>query len=274
MSGLDLRRVRPAEPGLVAAGVERGVGRRVDAVGAGVPGVEDVPAALGRRVLLGPAGADRAPIERLVVHVHADLAQQVGGHVALRLGDRDVGGDQQHDLLALVARLGQQLLGLVIAARALQDVAARLRVDRRAGREEARQRLPQRLVVADDGAHVVFLAQRHHHGPARAHVVERRVEVVDAERADVAERVGDVDVEVAVALEQRHQVGDRVLPPIDLAVLQRGRLGGVVRQDQPLDAVEHHALAAGEPVGRLRRAARSRRSARTRRGCPAPTRPS
>ena len=55
---LDRVRFRPAEPGAIAAGVERGIGCGVDAVGAGVPGVEDVPAALVDRILLGPAGAD------------------------------------------------------------------------------------------------------------------------------------------------------------------------------------------------------------------------
>ena len=48
-----------------------------------------------------------------------------------------------------IAALGQQPLGRVEIARALQDLAALLGVERRAGREEARQRLPQLVVVAD-----------------------------------------------------------------------------------------------------------------------------
>ena len=87
---LPLHRVRfrPAEPGGVAAGIERDIRRRIHAVRAGMPGVEDVPAALVRRLLAGAALADGAPVQRLILHVHADPLQQIGRHVALRLGDR------------------------------------------------------------------------------------------------------------------------------------------------------------------------------------------
>ena len=232
-------------------GVERGVGGRVDAIRPRVPRVEDVPAARARRILLGAAGTDRAPIQRLVIDVHADLGQQVGRHVALGLGDLHVGGDTQDDLFAPVAGLGQQLLRLLDPAGALQDVATGLGIEIGAGGEERRQHLPQCLVVADDGAHVILLAERHHHCAPDPHVVEGRIQVIDPERADIAQRVGDVHVDAAVLLQQRHEVGGRVLPPIDLAVLQRRRLGGVVGHDQPLDAVEHHALAARQPLAGL-----------------------
>ena len=76
------------------------------------------------------------------------------------------------------------------------------------------------------------------------------MQVVHPERTDVAERIGDVDVDVAVLLERRHQIGDRALPPIDLAVLQRGRRRRGIRDHHPFDAVNQHLLAAGEP-GRL-----------------------
>ena len=146
-----------------------------------------------------------------------------------------------------VAALGQQLLRRVEVALALQDLAALLRVERRARREVAGQRLPEVVVVAHQGAHVVLLAQRHQHRAPHAHVVEGRVQVVHPEGADVPERVGDVDGHVAVALQRRHQVGDGVLPPVDLAVLERGRGGRRVGHDVPLDAVHAHALGAGKP---------------------------
>jgi hypothetical protein len=82
-------------------------------------------------------------------------------------------------------------------------------------REEAAHHLPEARVVADQRAHVVFLLQRRHHGLAHLRVVEGRVQVVHAEGADVAERIGDVDHHVPIAAQHRHQVGDRVLPPVD-----------------------------------------------------------
>ena len=44
-----------------------------------------------------------------------------------------------------------------------------------------------------------------------------------------------------------HEVGNRVLPPVDLAVLQRRGGGRGVRHHLPFDAIDRDALAAGEP---------------------------
>jgi hypothetical protein len=65
--------------------------------------------------------------------------------------------------------------------------------------------------------------ERRQHRPAHLHIVEGRMQVVHAEGADIAERIADIDVDVGVALEHRHEVGERGLPPVDLAVLERGR---------------------------------------------------
>ena len=47
----------------------------------------------------------------------------------------------------------------------------------------------------------------------------------------------------------RHEIGDRILPPVDLAVLQRGRRRRGIGHHDPFDAVDQHLLAAGEPGG-------------------------
>ena len=248
---LDRGAVRPAEPGLLTGRADGNVGSRIDAVGARVPGVEHAPAALSRRRLGGAPLADGAPVGGDEIDRHADLLQQVGRHLAHGLERRLVLRHQAGDRLAGIAGFGEQLLGAFDVALALQRLATFFRVERRAGREEARDRLPQAGVVADHGAHVVFLAERHLHGAPHLHVVEGRVHVVHAERADVAERIGDVDLDVLVLLEHRHEIGDRRFPPVDLAVLQRRRGGGGIGHDHPLDAVDPHLLAAGEPGGRL-----------------------
>ncbi len=212
--------------------------------------MEHMPAPLARRRLHGAAGADRAPVGRNEVDVHAEGLQQLRGDVALRLGDRLVLRHQARDRLAGISALGEQLPGPGDIALALEDIAALLGVERRARGEETRQRLPERLIVADQRAHVVFLVHRHQHGAARFDVVERRMQVVHPEHADVAERIGDVDADVAVLLQHRHEIGNRILPPVHLAVLQRGRCRSRIGDHNPLDAVDQHLLAAGEP-GRL-----------------------
>jgi MFS family permease len=50
--------------------------------------------------------------------------------------------------------------------------------------KEARVRLPQPFVETDDGAHVVFLAQRHLQRLPDLLLVQRRVHVIEAEGAD------------------------------------------------------------------------------------------
>src|SRR5581483_5232110 len=73
----DAGTVGPAEPRLVAIGANGGIDGRIDAVGAGMPGVEHFPAALVVRRLLRAARADRSPVGRDEVDVHADAFQQI-----------------------------------------------------------------------------------------------------------------------------------------------------------------------------------------------------
>src|SRR5262245_34026283 len=60
---------RPAEPRALARAVDEGVDRGVDDVERRRPRVEDVPPALGRRILLGPAGHHRGPVHGVDVDV-------------------------------------------------------------------------------------------------------------------------------------------------------------------------------------------------------------
>src|SRR5215471_11004240 len=106
----DLGRIGPAEPGLVAARPYPDRDRRIDAVGAGMPGVEHLPAALAGRRFHRAAGADRAPIDGGKIDVHPKALQQVGSDVALCLRNGLVLGDEAGDRLSRIARLRQELL--------------------------------------------------------------------------------------------------------------------------------------------------------------------
>ena len=52
-----------------------------------------------------------------------------------------------------------------------------------------------------------------------------------------------------ILLQQRDQVGQRGFHPVHLAVLQRRRGRGAIRDDLPLDPLEVNPFAAGQPVG-------------------------
>ena len=185
---------------------------------------------------------------------------------ALVIGD--VGRHQQDDRLVLIPGLGQQLLRAVVVALALQRLAAILGIQRRVRREEARDRLPQRGILADHGAHVVCLAERDLHRPARPHVVERRIQVVDAERSDIAERIGDIDLEVrrlsSAAAQGRTAASPTSRPRHSAARPRRcrHRAGCATRSDRNTSACRRPASSPA------RHAARSRRISRTRPSTP------
>src|SRR5262249_32775872 len=161
-------------------------------IGAGVPGVEHAPAALPGRRFRGAALTDRTPVGGNEVDRHAELLQEVGGDLPHGLERSLVLGHETGARLARLARLRPQLLGAAYVPLALQPIATILGVELRARSEEARDRLPQAGVVTDYGAHIVFLVQGHLHGAPHLDVVERRMQVVHAERADVAQGIGDV----------------------------------------------------------------------------------
>src|SRR5207237_8041599 len=79
--------------------------------GAADGGVKEVPAALPRGVLLGPPRHHRSPVADRELDIDADLLEVVGGDIAERADGGELPGGDQHDLLALVAGLGEKRLG-------------------------------------------------------------------------------------------------------------------------------------------------------------------
>src|SRR2546423_6565953 len=73
----DFGHLRPAEPRLVAVGAHPDRHRRIDAVCAGMPGMEHLPAALTRLRLHRAPGPDRAPVDCCEVHIHPEALEQV-----------------------------------------------------------------------------------------------------------------------------------------------------------------------------------------------------
>src|SRR6266851_2783260 len=71
------------------------------------------------------------------------------------------------------------------------------------------------------------------------------MQMVEAQTADLAGAVLDCHDQSLVALQLRHQVDRRVLPPIDLALLQGRRRGAGVGQEIPHDPVEIDNLGPG-----------------------------
>src|SRR5258707_7181966 len=114
-----------------------------------MPGMEYLPAALARRRFLRAARRVGAPVGGDEIDVDAEPLEEVGGHVAHSLGDRDVLRDHAGDRLAGVAAFLEQALRRIEIARPVEDFAAFLAVEGRTRGQKARQWLPQRFVVAD-----------------------------------------------------------------------------------------------------------------------------
>src|SRR5262249_43989448 len=105
---LDLGFVVPAGPALFAQAANEEIqgwrGHRDHGRG----GVIQAPAAFFHRAAIGGALDHGAPVRRLEVDVQAQAAQQVAADLAERVVVVDVRGDQQNDLLPLVAGLGDR----------------------------------------------------------------------------------------------------------------------------------------------------------------------
>src|SRR5207244_3633307 len=82
-----------------------------------------------------------------------------------------------------------------------------------------------KAAAAEPGVGRKFHTTRRQHRPAHRRLVERRMQMDEAQTADLASAVLDRHDQSLVALQLRHQVDRRVLPPIALALLQ-GRCRG------------------------------------------------
>src|SRR3954467_13369889 len=81
-----------------------GVAGRIEPVDALPVADRRAPAALTDRILLELALQHHGEIKPGIFDVHASLAQGVDGDLAKRLLRQRVGGDEHHDLLAIIAR--------------------------------------------------------------------------------------------------------------------------------------------------------------------------
>jgi hypothetical protein len=105
--------------------------------------------------------------------------------------------------------------------------------------------------IADHGAHVVLLVDQGEHGPPGIDVVERRMEVVHPQEADIAELVQHLGPDGGIALQDVDQIERRRLEEVDLAGLECCERGLGIGHDVPFDPLDVHDLAAGHAARRL-----------------------
>ncbi len=203
---LPCTRVRGERRHAVSAAAAAGEGIAGRALGADRDGrgVEDVPAALRRRILLGAAGHDRLPVHRLQVDLEADLLQRLLADRRKLVRGEQVGRVHHHDRRAVVAALLQELARLLEIGFD-QQVAVALLVGRAA--HQRRVADPVDLGVAHLGAQEILLGDRIHRRLPGLEVVERRVEVVEAHDDLAALRVPAVELDVLVGLQQGKRSG-------------------------------------------------------------------
>ena len=108
---------------------------------------------------------------------------------------------------------------------------------------------PEGRVSTCHGSHEIRLHHRAEQGPPDRRVVERRMQLVHPDDADIAQHVQDGRRDRAVCLQHRQQVQQGLLDPIHLSGLQRGDGRARIGVDQPFDPVEMHPLRPGHEVG-------------------------
>ncbi|MCY1235253.1 hypothetical protein D9M72_478610 [compost metagenome] len=182
------------------------------------------------------------------IHVEADALHGLRGHHCFRVQKRDVAGHEQHDLLALVARIRQQFLGLGDVGLAI-GLRTRQCLGRATANEETAaigQAHVQRIAHGRHEALLVYCGQQ---GLAHLRIVEGRLGLVHCQKTLV--RAEGSDLHVAVGAQWCDVVRRHLFDDVDLAALERcdGAVG--VGQVKPFDALEVAFLAAGQAVCRL-----------------------
>ena len=154
-------------------------------------------------------------------------------------------GTRNTNFLAVVAGGREIPFHLREVARAVQHLHAGIVGEGEVGLKMPTPVLHMDVILAGHRGHHVGLAEGTEKGTADSGIVERRIQMVEAQHCLVAKRVDDIDRHVGILAQQRQQVGGRLFPPVDLAGLHRRGGGGGIGDGVPLDAVEIGDLRAG-----------------------------
>src|ERR1051325_3026328 len=169
---LDPGAGRPAVPAGLAVGPHRLVAERVGVRDRAVDHREEhVPAALVGRALVGAAPDHGAEIHLLEIDVEAGAAQLLGADLREIADAGHFGRRDDHDLLALVAGLGERLLRGRVVARSAQPLDPGLVGERRSGGEDADAVKPVGRLLTGDRDHRLRLVDRRPHCAARRAVL-------------------------------------------------------------------------------------------------------
>ena len=211
--------------------------------------MEHVPTALAHRIAQRTARCQRCPVHGFHFHVETGLAQFVGCDLREGGQNRHVGRLHDQHFGAVIARRGKRLFGGINAACG-HDVGTLAVVQRRAAGEYRITGLPE-LRVADRRSKIVFLLHGHDRGPTHIGIVERRMQVVEPGKSDVAKRVIDLDRDIGVIRQNWRQIGRGRFKEIHLAGHQRIHGCGIVREIGPDDLVHQGPFAPGRGRCRL-----------------------
>ena len=152
--------------------------------------MKQAPPAFVDRAAIGNTLDHGAPIHRLKIEVHPKPAQQIAADLAEGCVVVDVGRHQQRDFFAVIASIRNGALGSrqVVGHRHGRDAGGFGDIGRAAG-EIRPARAPRIGAVAGAGEHEVRLLRGGQNRTAQLDVVERRLQMIEAQDADPAERV-------------------------------------------------------------------------------------
>ena len=212
--------------------------------------VEDIPATFFDRFSAGAPLHHRPPVDRLKVDVEADFGQNVGRDLRLGPNRRIIGSREDDNFCAAIAGGGQVLFqfGIILGAASNLDAGGARHWGSR--HEQTNVGLIERGCRSGDALHDLFLVDRGDHHAADRGVVERRVQVVEPQAANLAGTVLYRNGDVLVGLYLRQQIKRRVFPPVDLTALECGRGGGGVGNEIPYHPIDVDDLRTGIEAGR------------------------
>ena len=208
-----------------------------------------MPAAGRRRVFFGAPRHQRLPVHGLHVDLEAGFLHQRFGNRRQVGQDLQIGRMHEHDGRAVVARLLQQLLGLLEVG-VEPAVQALLGEEGRAAGEIGVADLVV-FGIAHHRFEEILLVEGIKQGLANLGIVERLGGPVRTEGELVAEHIPIEEFDIAIADRQRQEVMRRRLNEVDFARKQRVDGLLVVRDRAPFHAIDVRHLATGEARCRL-----------------------
>ena len=204
-------------------------------------GIVQMPATLGRWVAIGAPCQNGGPIGFNGLHIHAKFAHQFNRKPPLLRDSREIAWVDVDDGFAIIACFPQRDAGTFHRCFTTRG-GREFHHAWQAARKHGVAFLP--VTLQRHRRHEIRLHNHITNGAAHPHIIEGRMQMIEAEKTKKPVRIINLGLRIAVPFQHRHQIGQRVFDPVNFTGAECGRRRAAIRDPDHLQPVEMHALAA------------------------------